>query len=313
MRATASELALLAVVPSLWGSAFIAIRAGLLAGAPPFAFAEYRYVLATALVALGAVASRQPRPARRPFLVSALLGGVFLMGVYAALIYWGEQYTSGGLTSVLVSTAPVWTAIIALVLLPAERLGVLGWAGVGIGLSGVVLLFLPDLGVPHGGGVGALMAPLLAAASASAGAVLVRRSGVHAAGLWNLTGQLGVASLILLPLTALAPGGFSFPVTPLTLGTLLYLAVGSSAIAYGLFFVLLHRVGPARASMVAYLNPAVGLTVGWLALGESITPAELGGFGLILLAVALLQVERRRTASSAPTPVGPPSEAKALP
>jgi probable blue pigment (indigoidine) exporter len=300
MRARATDWALLGTVPLLWGSAFIAIRAGLVAGAPPFAYAAFRYLIATAVVAAAAGLTRQPRPERRAWLTSALLGGVFLMGGYAALLYWGEQYTSGGLASVLVSTAPVWTAGIAFGLLPEERLGVLGSGAIAVGLAGVFLLFLPSLGSSPKGGLLPLLAPLGSAGLAAAGAVLVRRSGVRAAGLWNLSGELAVASMILVPLAVVSPGGLSMPFTPLTTAMLLYLAIGSSAVGYGLFFVLLHRVGPSRASMVAYLNPAVGLTVGWLALGETVTAAEIGGLALILASVALLQSERRRLPADTP-------------
>ena len=125
--------------------------------------------------------------------------------------------------------------------------------------------------------------------------------------LWNLSGEFTVASLVLLPLAILTPGGLAFPVNSLTVTLVLYLALGSSVFGYGLYFVLLERAGPSRANVVAYLNPVVGLVVGFLFLGESVTTAELGGFGLILFAVALLQRERRRslTAQGIQGPGGP--------
>jgi len=294
MRPARVELALLAAVPLLWGSAFVAIRAGLLAGASPFVFAEYRYVLATLVVTGAALASRQPRPERRAFVPAAVLGGIFLMGGYAGFLYWAEQFTSGGLASVLVSTVPLWTVLFAFPLLPGERLRIVGWGGIVLGLAGVVVLFLPGLTTVHSREFPGLLAGVAAAASAAAGSVLLRRSGVRPSNLWNLSGEFGVASLVLLPLALLTPGGLAFPVTPVTVGTLLYLALGSSVLGYGLYFHLLQRTGPSHANVVAYLNPVVGLTVGLLLLGESVTAVELSGFGLIVLSVAVLQWERQR-------------------
>jgi probable blue pigment (indigoidine) exporter len=297
MRAGRVELALLVAVPLLWGSAFVAIRAGLLAGASPFIFAEYRYVLATALVAIAAMASRQPLPDRRSFLATSLVGGVLMMGGYAGLLYWAEQYTSGGLASVLVSTAPVWTAIVAFPVLPLERLGRLGSAGVALGLAGVVVLFLPGIANVHSLAVPGLLAAAGSAALASVGAVMLRKANLRASSLWNLTGEFGIASLVLLVPALLLPGGLTFPVTTVTIGMTLYLAVGASVLGYGLYFHLLQRTGPARAMTVTYLNPLVGLTTGFLFLGESVTAMEIAGFALVLFAVLLLQLERRRALS----------------
>jgi drug/metabolite transporter (DMT)-like permease len=300
MHADRVNLALLGVVALLWGSAFIAIRAGILAGVSPFVFAAYRYALAAGVTVAVAYGTRQPRPDPRTWVVSSLLGGIFLMGAYAALVYWGEQYTSGGFASVLVSTAPIWTAVAALSLLPSERLRGLGWIGIAAGFSGVVLLFLPGLAHAYSGGIAGPLALTAAAASAAFGSVMLRRLGLRPAGLWNLSGELGIATLLLLPLALVTPGGLTFPVSALTVGTLVYLAIGSSVFGYGLYFVLLQRAGPTRANVVAYLNPVVGLTVGIIALQEAVSLPELAGFVLILLAVALIQLEGRRTGHSPP-------------
>jgi probable blue pigment (indigoidine) exporter len=109
-----------------------------------------------------------------------------------------------------------------------------------------------------------------------------------------LTGELGVATIVLLPIAALAPGGFQFPLTDVTIGTTLYLALGASVLGYGLYFVLLQRAGPQRSNMVAYLNPVVGVSIGFLALGEGVTILEVLGFGLILVSVYLLRSEHRK-------------------
>ncbi|HEV2318087.1 MAG TPA: DMT family transporter [Thermoplasmata archaeon] len=302
MRADRLDLLFLVVVAGLWGSAFIAIRAGLLAGASPFIFAEYRYALATAVVGVFCLATRQERPPLRAWLSSSLLGGCFMMGGYAALLYWGEQYTGGGLASVFVSSVPLWTALVAFRLLPSERLGRWGWSAVGLGFVGVLVIFLPEVLAPGGGSIDGAIGALAAAALAAVGSVLLRRTGVNPSGAWNLTGELGVATLFLLPIALLVPGGLAFPVTAVTIGTTIYLAVGASVLGYGLYFVLLQRAGPQRSNMVTYLNPVVGVSIGFLALGEGVTVLEILGFGLILLSIYLLRSERR--------PAGPPVAAR---
>ncbi len=292
----------LVALGGLWGSAFVAIRAGLLAGAPPFLYADLRFVLAALASLALAVGLRVPRPSRQLLLRAALLGGLSLVGGYSILVYWGETTTGGGLSAILVATVPLWSGVVGHRALPGERFGGLGWLGILVGFVGVVLLLLPGLSPGAFGATLGAVAIVGAALLFSGGSVLLRRLGGGPEGLWSLSAQFAAAALVILPFT-LASEPLALPVTPLVLGTLLYLALGSSVLGFLLYFRLHHRVGPARASFVTYVSPVAGLLLGALLLGEPVSVLEIGGFALIVLGILLLRREGRRpVAPSSPSP-----------
>jgi drug/metabolite transporter (DMT)-like permease len=286
------DFALIVILGVIWGSAFPVIRLGLLAGASPFLFASVRYLLAAAIMAGIAAGRSETCPPRRTLLLYAVLGGVFVIGGYAAFLYAGETRIGGGLATVFVASAPMWTAILGVSLLPSERLGRRGAAGVLLGFVGVAVLFLPDeLGSGGGMWLGETLV-LFAALSFSIGAVLLRRWSTGPAGGWGLTVEFAIAGGIL-GLLAVRPGtALALPLTGPVLGSLAFLVAGPSIVGYAIYFHLLHRVGPTRSSLVAYVNPLTGIVVGIFLLGESVGIFELLGFLIIVGGLFLLQYDR---------------------
>jgi len=79
------------------------------------------------------------------------------------------------------------------------------------------------------------------------------------------------------------------------------LAVVCTAVAFTLFFELIAEVGPARSTVITYVNPAVALTLGVVVLDEQFTPATGAGFALIL-AGSVLSTRRERAVATVPEP-----------
>lgn len=302
MQGSRADAALLVSVGTLWGSAFIAIRAGILAGASPFLYALLRVLLAAVIMAGVALALREPRPSRRELFRSAALGGLFLMGGYSLLLYWGEESTPGSLATILVATAPLLSALCSYPIIPSERFGRAGAVGIALGFVGVAAIFLPRLTAERSVDLLGAVAVFGAALLFSVGSVVLRWLGGGRQGPWHLTVQFTASAAVLgLAVLATLPSE-SFPLTTVTVGTVVYLAVGSSVLGYGLYFILHHRVGPSRANLVAYVNPIAGILLGVALLGESVAWFELVGFGLVVAGLGLLQLERARRA--APPVVG---------
>lgn len=303
------DLLTLLALGGLWGSAFVVIRAGLLAGATPFAYADVRYLIAAVAALALALGLRQPRPSRSLLLRAALLGGFSLVGGYAILVYWGETTTGGGLSAVLVATVPLWTGVIGHPFLPGERFGRLGWVGIAAGFGGVVLLLSPQLIAENAAGLAGPVALVSAALLFSVGSIILRRLGGGPEGYWSFFAQFAASTAVLLPFALLAERP-SVPATPFLLGTLLYLALGSSLLGFLLYFRLHHRVGPARAGFVTYVSPVVGLALGISVLAEPFSWVEVGGFGLIVVGILLVRWERSvGSARSTPPPERPALEA----
>jgi drug/metabolite transporter (DMT)-like permease len=122
-----------------------------------------------------------------------------------------------------------------------------------------------------------------------------RLAGVSAATFVSGT-QLG-AALMLAPLLPLFPP-YAAP-TALTIGALLALAVLSTALAFLIYFRLIHEAGPTRTLTVTYLIPLFAILWGALLLDESLTWAMLAGGGLVLLGVALANAGRRAAVGAA--------------
>lgn len=288
VRVGRTDLLLLVTLSVLWGSAYVAIREGIVAGASPFAFAGARYALVAGLLALVALVRREPWPTRRSGLLSALVGGTFVIGLYGMLLYWGEQFTTGGYASVLSGTGPILTIVFAYSLLPSERLSRIAIVGVGVGFLGILVLVLPSLLAGIGGSWMGPLAILGAFVVFPLGTVLLRRWGREGEGIWQLAFQFGVGAGILALAVLVFPGPERLPLTFVVWGWLLVLVVFSSLFGYVVYFRLHHRIGPGRANLVAYLLPLVGVGLGTGLYGEPVTVWEVGGFLLVVTGLSLV-------------------------
>jgi probable blue pigment (indigoidine) exporter len=285
---TPLDILLLVALGGLWGSAYIFIREGIVLGASPIVFAGVRYLLSAAGFAALAVGRRERLPARGPLAVSALVGGLLVVGLYGGLLYWGEQFTTGGYASVLASTAPILTLLFAYPILPGERVGPRAIVGLLLGLLGVVVLVLPEL---TGSPIGVWPGPLYIIAaflSTALGTVLLRRYGGGPQSLTQLAAQFAVGGLLLTGAAALLPVPEALPATPGVLGALVALVVLSSLGGYFVYFLLHHRVGPTRANTVAYLLPLVAVAIGTGFFGEPVTFLEFVGFVIVLVGLTLV-------------------------
>jgi drug/metabolite transporter (DMT)-like permease len=299
-----AELLLLVTVGVVWGAAYVFIREGILLGAAPLLFASARYLITAVGFAIIAAARREPFPSRAALLVSAAVGGILFIGLYGGLLYWGEQFTTGGYASVLASGFPVITVAAGLVLLPSESLGPRGLLGIGIGFFGAAVLVFPQL---LGSSLGSWQGPLFilaAMTSSGVGTVLLRRFGRGRQGLWQIGTQFAIGGIFLGVVGWVLPIPRGFPWGPGLYEALTILVVLSSIVGYFAYFALHHRVGPVRANLVAYLVPLVGVGIGTGVYGEPVTWWELGGVAIVLVGVSLVLWESSRKALE-PAPAKP--------
>jgi len=160
----------LAVALIFWSSAFAAIRAALAAYGPG-ELALLRFLTASTVLGAYAIASRMRLPKLRDLPLIVLLGLLGITG-YHLLLNVGELTVTAGSASMLIASAPIFTALFAYLLL-GERFRAMGWVGVGLSFTGVALIAFGE-----GGGVhleaGALLI-LLAAVLTSLYSVLQKR------------------------------------------------------------------------------------------------------------------------------------------
>src|SRR5688572_24066447 len=194
-----------------------------------------------------------------------------------SLIAMGEQWISSSLTGILIATVPLTVVLIAPLFGVRERLGALRIAGLAIGFCGVIAIVGLDTG--HGpmlwAGVACVM---ISVAGYAIGPLVVERYLSDVDELGAVAASLVVASILLLPFAALsAPDHVP---SALSLGAVAALGVACTALA--LYLYLINVAGAARASVVAYINPAVAAGIGVLVLNEPFGLATGAGMAMIL-------------------------------
>jgi drug/metabolite transporter (DMT)-like permease len=209
-----------------------------------------------------------------------------------------ETRLSSSMSGLLIASVPILVAVLSRLTGGADRLTPVRWAGLLVGLAGVGLLIGP--GTPSGD-LGSVGEVLLVALCYATGPLIASRQLAELPPLAMTAACLAFASVIYAPLAAV-----TWPSTVPSgkvLAALAGLAVICTALAFVIFFALIAEVGPARASVITYINPAIAVTGGVWLLGESLTVPMVVAFALILggsvLATRPGQREARRTGQEA--------------
>lgn len=274
----------LAVTVVLWASAFPAIRVGL-AGLGVAGLSLLRLGVASAALALAAPLAGVRLPRRRDLPLIALCG-VTGMTAYQVLLNWGEERIPAGTASLLISIAPVFSALLALGVL-GERVTRRMALGSVIAVSGAALITSGGAGLFSAGAV------LVLAAAGAQGAyhvaikpLLDRYSGFEVAcyAMWSGT-------FFLLPLAPAAVRATT-EMPAAACAAAVYLGLGPSALGFVTWGYAVARGPGASATAALYLVPPVALIVALAWLGEVPHPVELAGGALGVAGVVLVNRSR---------------------
>lgn len=284
----------LILLAALWGGSFLFMRIAAPVIGPVWLIALR--VLIAGLVLLPLVLHRRQLPVLLAHWRSLLLFGGLSAAVPFTLLAYSSVYLTAGMTSILNATVPIFAAVVGIAWY-REPFGWRGRLGVALGFLGVVVL----IGVPSEFGATPLlpvMAGLLACLFYVLAANLAKRRLGGVPGIVFVSGsQLG-AFVILLPLMPwFVPNAIPDLVV---ISSVLALALLSTALAFLIYFRLIHQVGPIRTLMVTYLIPVFAIGWGGWLLNESLTLGMALGGLLTLLGVALAN------SSKAIVPANPP-------
>jgi drug/metabolite transporter (DMT)-like permease len=284
------NLALFLLLAAVWGSAFVAIKAGL-EYLPPVLFAALRYdVAGVVMLAYAAWATDSWRPRSRAEWWLVAVGGVLMIAAYHAFLFVGERQTTSAAAAVIVGLSPVLTTGFARGLLPDERLAPTGVVGLLLGLAGVAVMARPDPANLLAPDVVGRVLVLLAAASFALGSVLARRSSaelpIEAMEAWSML--LG-AAVMHVASVAIGESPADVALTAEAVGALAYLSLAASGLGFLVYFDLLDRLGPIQINLVSYVAPVFAAVVGYVWLDEQVTATTVGGFVLIVAGFALVK------------------------
>ncbi len=285
---------------AIWSTVWLFIKIGV-RDVPPVTFAVFR--LSAAFVVLAPITLWQRTPLPRTIRDWGLIAatGVVLLGVNYALLNWGIQFISSGLTAVLQALTPAFGFVFAHALLHDEKMTPVKGVALLLGLAGVAAIFSHQLDVVGPSAVWGGVAVVAGSACVAMAYVVMRRHGNHLHPSVVTSGQM-LAALGPLVVYAVTVEGNPFRVqwTMASALSVLYLAFLGSIAGAWLNYWLLKRIGATRLLVMGLIEPLIAVLLGALLLGETMTGWTLAGGVCIIVSVALvLDLFHRAPASPA--------------
>ncbi|RAM51494.1 MAG: EamA family transporter [Hapalosiphonaceae cyanobacterium JJU2] len=309
LKFSASRLSLtplLLIAPFfLWGTAMVAMK-GVISHTTPLFMAGVRIVPAGVLILIAAAFMARPQPktwtAWLWIALFALVDGTLFQGFLAE----GLVRTGAGLGSVMIDSQPLAVALMSSWLFQ-EKIGLWGWLGLLLGVTGISLIGLPDELIlsllshktpeiflsPTLPLLNSLFASgewlmLLAALSMAVGTVMIRFVSRHADPVTATGWHMIIGGLPLWGISSVAESQQWQNLVPSDFAALGYATVFGSAIAYALFFYFASSGNLTSLSSLTFLTPVFALLFGNLLLQEVLSPLQWVGVGLTLVSIYLI-------------------------
>jgi drug/metabolite transporter (DMT)-like permease len=290
----AKLIAAFAAVYTIWGSTYLAIHFAI-ETLPPFLMAGVRFLTAGGILYLWARLRGAPRPAAVHWRSALIIGGLLLL-VGNGGVVWAEQRVTSGQAALLAGTVPLWMVLLEWLRPGGKRPSAATFAGLGVGVAGMLLLIGP------GGSDGGLdllgaLALGLAAFTWAVGSLYARGARLPSSAALTTAIQMlaGGALLFTAGLFMGEWGGVELAaLSTRSLLALLYLVVFGSLIGYSAYIYILGNASPASVSTYAYVNPVVAVVLGWALAGEELTVRMMVAAGIIVGSVVLLTLRPSR-------------------
>jgi drug/metabolite transporter (DMT)-like permease len=287
------DLALLGALALLWGASYTFIKVGV-ETIPPVTFIAVRTLIAGAILFLvirwRGLAMPADAATWRRFAFQACLNSVVPFTLIAA----AERSVDAGLATILNSTSPIFTFLLTALITRHEPVTARKLVGVGAGIVGICLI----IGTQALGGLGHQLWAQLAIVIATisyAGAAIFGRGFKGLDPTIPAAGSMLCGAMMLVPLSLIVDRPWTLAPSAASILALLGLSVFSTALAFVIYFRLIHTLGSVGTTSQAYLRVPVGVGIGAVFLGESLGPAVWVGMGFVVAGVAAMTIPARRT------------------
>lgn len=273
----------------VWGSSFLFMKVAL-TGISAAQVAWSRLILGALTLGVFVALRRDRLPRRLAVWGHMTVLAVSFCVVPFLLFSWAQQYVTSGLASIYNATTPIMTALMAWLVFRVEKLKPTQIAGIVIGILGVMVIIAPWQGMNFSQSLVAQLAILGATACYGFSLAYMRRfasnTGMSALVFSLLNIGLGAAIMVILtPVLVLSPVTLDLPVV----GSVLLLGCLGTGVAYVWNQNTLRAWGPTRASTVTYITPIVGMLLGVVLLGETLSWNEPVGALVVFLGILLAQ------------------------
>ncbi|MDH4062804.1 MAG: EamA family transporter [Acidobacteriota bacterium] len=290
------------VLTLIWGSSFLFIRIGV-AELSTFQLVFIRTAIAAVGLNLVVAAQGRRLPSDRRGVRDVVFLGVVNTVVPFALITWGEKSIESGLAALLQATSALFTLVLAHFMFADERITPRKILGLLFGFAGVVVLASRSLGDDGPSmGPGHLLGQLAIVGASlcyAVGGTYSRRAMqrrlspiVVAAGTMTVTAVITGVLAYLVPLLGGAPPTPIGELSTTVVAAVITLGVLNTFVAYLIFYSIIETLGAARASMVTYSIPAVGLALGTVFLAEPLDTRLLVGAVMIVGSIGIVNLRR---------------------
>ena len=278
------NIALYVTTVLIWGSSWLAIEYQL-GKVDVLVAIFYRFSLAAIIMWAYCLLARVRMSFNRTDHFFILILAIFNFSLNYLVIYYSQQYLTSALTSIAFSSMLLMN-ILNTRLFFAKAISAQVWIGALCGIAGLIALFWPDLKADQGGqetllGLGLA---ILAAFIASLGNMVSVRNSQHGVNVFaaNAWGMM-YASALLLIAAAITGSTFKLVVEPSFLGSLVYLSIFGTVIAFASYYLLLNNIGPEKGSYVIVLFPVVSVILSTLFEGFVWSQSTVLGFILVLI------------------------------
>lgn len=294
--APVTELALLMLLSTLWGASYTFIKVGV-ETIPPITLIAMRTLIA-GLILLGVL---QLRGLQLPmnvvmwgrFVVQAVLNSA----VPFTLIAWAERSIDAGLAVILNSLTPIFAFLLTALVTRHEQVTSRKLFGVTAGLAGACLI----IGIQALDGLGAQLWAQLAmvAATVCYGAAAITGKGFKGMDpMVPAAGSLIAGAMMLMPFSVIVDRPWTLTPSTQSLLALLGLSAFSTALAFAIYFRLLQTLGSVGATAQAYLRVPIGVAIGVIFLGETVTPTAAIGLIAVIAGVIAMTLPGRKAVAS---------------
>jgi drug/metabolite transporter (DMT)-like permease len=288
------ELALLLALATLWGASYTFIKIGV-ETIPPVTLIAARTLMAGAIL-VGVIRSRGlalPRDLTtwRRFLFQACLNSV----IPFTLIAWAERTVDAGLAAILNSTTPIFAFLLTVLITHHEPVTGRKLFGVVTGIGGTCLI----IGIEAFHGLGDELPAQLAIVAATicyAGAAIFGRGFKGLDPIMPAAGSLICGAVILIPVSLVVDQPWTLLPSSASILALLGLSVFSTALAFVIYFRLVHTLGSVGTTAQAYLRVPIGVGIGVLFLDETMTSTAWAGLACVIAGVAAMTIPARKPA-----------------
>ncbi len=281
----------------IWGTTYYALKVGL-EGTGPYFLIGTRFIAAGGLTMTWLYFRGEPLPSARQWRGAALLAFLLLV-VSLGNVTVAEKWVTSGATVALVTLVPLAVALWSVAF--GSRPKPLEWTAIVVGAAGTFVMVMgEDLRARPLGTV----LILVGIASWSFGTVLSRRIETSP-GAMGFAAEMLAGGIMALVVSAVLRESWTFALTPRVWWAWGYLVVFGSLIAFSAYRYLVDEVSPTLATSYAYVNPLVGLLVGWGLGHERFSANVLLGLPIVLASVGALawaQFRPLRLRAAAPLP-----------